>query len=764
MDAATITSSSFTLTPTGGSPVAATVSYSANVATLNPSAALANNTTYTAKLDTAIKAADGVALASAVTWSFTTVNAAPTVTAKTPADAATNVAVGSSATATFSRAMDATTITSSSFTLTPAGGSPVAATVSYSANVATLNPSAPLANNTTYTAKLDATIKAADGVALASAVTWSFTTANGAPTVTGKTPADGATGVATNIAPTATFSRAMNAATITSTSFTLTPSGGSPVAATVSCNSPCTTATLTPSGALANGTTYTAKVDTSATASDGVALASAVTWSFTTANGAPTVTAKTPADGATGVAVGVAPTATFSRAMEASTITTFSFTLTPAGGSPVAASVALTGNTATLTPSAPLATNTSYTAKLDTTVKAQDGVPLAAPVTWTFTTVNGAPTVTSTTPTAGAAGVATSTAPTATFSRAMDPSTITSSSFTLTPSGGTPVAATVALSGNTATLTPSAALASNTTYTAKLDTTVKAQDGAPLASPYTWTFTTATASNGPAVTSKSPADGATNVPTGYGSNVTKITATFDRTMDPASFTTATAVLKRPDGSQMPATPTCNSPCTTLTLTPTAVFDYAKTYSVTLTTGIKDAGGVPLGAPVTWSFTTTSTLIDPIRINAGATTPYTSPSTGFTWSADAYFKGGTTLSSPNTITGTTDPTLYKAQRVGNATSATWSYTISLPAGSYDVKLHFAEVQKTAAGQRVFNLDLFQTTGTDLASFDIYAQAGGANKALVKTFTGVVVNSGVSLRITTSVVTDFPAIAAIEVIPR
>jgi hypothetical protein len=450
--------------------------------------------------------------------------------------------------------------------------------------------------------------------------------------------------------------------------------------------------------------------------------------------------------------------------MEASTITTFSFTLTPAGGSPVAASVALTGNTATLTPSAPLATNTSYTAKLDTTVKAQDGVPLAAPVTWTFTTVNGAPTVTSTTPTAGAAGVATSTAPTATFSRAMDPSTITSSSFTLTPSGGTPVAATVALSGNTATLTPSAALASNTTYTAKLDTTVKAQDGAPLASPYTWTFTTATASNGPAVTSKSPADGATNVPTGYGSNVTKITATFDRTMDPASFTTATAVLKRPDGSQMPATPTCNSPCTTLTLTPTAVFDYAKTYSVTLTTGIKDAGGVPLGAPVTWSFTTTSTLIDPIRINAGATTPYTSPSTGFTWSADAYFKGGTTLSSPNTITGTTDPTLYKAQRVGNATSATWSYTISLPAGSYDVKLHFAEVQKTAAGQRVFNLDLFQTTGTDLASFDIYAQAGGANKALVKTFTGVVVNSGVSLRITTSVVTDFPAIAAIEVIPR
>src|SRR5207253_1341650 len=137
-------------------------------------------------------------------WSFTTVNAAPTVTARTPAAGATGVAITAAPTATFSRAMDASTITSTSFTLTPAGGSPVAATVGYSGTTATLTPNAALANNTTYTATLSTAVKASDGVALASSYSWSFTTVNAAPTVTANTPANNATGVATTAAPTAT--------------------------------------------------------------------------------------------------------------------------------------------------------------------------------------------------------------------------------------------------------------------------------------------------------------------------------------------------------------------------------------------------------------------------------------------------------------------------------------------------------------------------------------------------------------------------------
>src|SRR5439155_246470 len=151
------------------------------------------------------------------------------------------------------RAMDATTITSSSFTLTGPSGA-VAATIGYSGTTATLTPNAALANNTTYTASLSTTVKASDGVALASAVSWTFTTVNSAPTVTANTPANNATGVATTIPPAATFSRAMDATTITNATFTLTPQGGSAVTATVGYSG--TTATLTPTAALANNTVY----------------------------------------------------------------------------------------------------------------------------------------------------------------------------------------------------------------------------------------------------------------------------------------------------------------------------------------------------------------------------------------------------------------------------------------------------------------------------------------------------------------------------
>jgi hypothetical protein len=73
MDASTVTASSFTLAQ-GGSPVAASVTYnsSTNTATLTPSSQLSVGTTYTATLASSIKAADGVALASPVSWSFTT--------------------------------------------------------------------------------------------------------------------------------------------------------------------------------------------------------------------------------------------------------------------------------------------------------------------------------------------------------------------------------------------------------------------------------------------------------------------------------------------------------------------------------------------------------------------------------------------------------------------------------------------------------------------------------------------------------------------
>jgi len=182
---------------------------------------------------------------------------------------------------------------------------------------------------------------------------------------------------------------AMNASTITTSSFTL---GG--VSGSVSYNSSTYTATFTPSANLTYSTTYTATLSTAITNTYGTPLGSAYSWSFATVappdTTPPTVVSVLPASGATGVAVNTVVTATFSEAMSASTITTSNFTL-KAGTTPVSGSVAYNSSTytATFTPSANLTPNTTYTATLSTAITDAAGNPLASAYSWSFTTVMG---------------------------------------------------------------------------------------------------------------------------------------------------------------------------------------------------------------------------------------------------------------------------------------------------------------------------------------------------------------------------------------
>jgi hypothetical protein len=99
------------------------------------------------------------------------------------------------------------------------------------------------------------------------------------PTVAATSPVDGAAGVATSAAITATFSEAMNVATLTSTTFLVTR-GTTPVTGSVTRGS--STATFTPEPPLLHSTTYTATVTTGATDAAGNPLAASHSWSFTT--------------------------------------------------------------------------------------------------------------------------------------------------------------------------------------------------------------------------------------------------------------------------------------------------------------------------------------------------------------------------------------------------------------------------------------------------------------------------------------------------
>jgi Ice-binding-like/Bacterial Ig-like domain len=211
-----------------------------------------------------------------------------------------------------------------------------------------------------------------------------------APTVVSTDPASGATNVLVTTTVRATFSEAMNGATISATTFTLkqgsTAIGGAVTYAGV-------TATFTPTASLAASTVYIATITTGARSAAGLAMDAPYTWFFTTAGSgpvAPVVISTVPASAATNVILGTIVSADFSTAMNPATLSTTTFTLKN-GAVAVGGGVSSVGVTATFTPSAALATNTLYTAAISTGAQDVAGTPMAAPYTWSFTTGSGAP-------------------------------------------------------------------------------------------------------------------------------------------------------------------------------------------------------------------------------------------------------------------------------------------------------------------------------------------------------------------------------------
>ncbi len=323
-----------------------------------------------------------------------------------------------------------------------------------------------------------------------------------APTVTSTSPVSAATGVPINTKILVTFSEAMSPATITTSTFTL-KRGTTSVAGTVTYTG--VTATFAPSSNLAASAGHTATITTGARDLAGNALAANFVWSFTTGTipdtTPPLVTFTSPASAATGVPINTKVLVTFSEAMDPLTITTATFTLMQ-GTTSVSGTVTFASRTATFNPASNLAASTVYTATITAGVKDLAGNVLAANFVWSFTTGTTPdttpPLVASTFPVDAATGVAVNTDVLATFSEAMDPLTITASTFTL-KQGTTSVSGTVTYAGLTATLRPATNLTATTVYTATITTGARDLAGNVLAANFVWSFTTgSTGPQGPA--------------------------------------------------------------------------------------------------------------------------------------------------------------------------------------------------------------------------------------------------------------------------
>jgi hypothetical protein len=618
MSATTITTATFTVTGPGGA-VAGAVSYSGMTATFAPSAALAYETVYTATITTGATDLGGTPILGNYVWTFTTIAPTPVVVSTIPTNGAVNVSVSQMISATFNEAMNSATISGSTFTVNGPGGA-VAGTVAYSGVTATFTATAALSYSTVYTATITTGAENLTGAPLAANYVWTFTTITPPPLVIATIPVNGATGVPVTQVITAVFNEAMNCASLASpaTTFVLTGPGSTAVAGTVGCVGAA--ATFTPTTNLAVNTIYTATITTGAQDLAGTPLAGNYVWTFRTVPGSapPVVIFTIPTNGATGVPINQSVSATFSEAMNPSTISDTTFTLTGPGDVAVTGVVTYVpaGSVATFTPGASLALSTTYTATITTGATNLAGTALASNYTWSFTTAatgtSAAPTVILTIPLNGATAVPLNQTVSATFSEAMNPTTINSTTFTLTGPGTTAVDGLVSYAaiGNTLTFTPSVNLAPNTLFTATITTGAQDLAGNALAADYVWTFTTGATvlTTAPEIVSTIPANAATNVPLNQ-----RVNATFTEAMNPLSITTATFQLTGPGGTALAGTVSYDALDFIATFTPAAPLLINSSYTATLTTGVTDLEGNPLGnsgAPNPWTFTTGTAVVTP----------------------------------------------------------------------------------------------------------------------------------------------------------
>jgi endo-1,4-beta-xylanase len=179
--------------------------------------------------------------------------------------------------------------------------------------------------------------------------------------------------------------------------------------------------------------------------------------------------------------------------------------------------------------------------------------------------------------------------------------------------------------------------------------------------------------------------------------------------------------------------------------------YARDTTITLTaaaaSGSSFAGwsGACTGAAATCTLSITGRMTVTATFDRDGTTGIISINAGGSatgsFVADAYFGGGRTYSTTNAIDtslldgGVPPQAVLQTERYG-----TFTYTIPgfTPGSAQRVTLYFAEIYATTAGQRTFDVAI---NGTEvLSAFDVFAEAGGANRAIARTFETTADGSG------------------------
>ena len=335
----------------------------------------------------------------------------------------------------------------------------------------------------------------------------------------------------------------------------------------------------------------------------------------------PAVLSTNPTNGATNVPVNQSITVTFNEAMNPSTIGPSAFEMVDPGsndalksGKETSAAIEVNGtvaynvqnNTMSFTPTVKLAANTTFTCKVQSTVKDLHGNALQAAYVWTFSTGSIlSPTVIATDPSDKGTCVPLGKIVAATFSVPMDSFTINNATFLVTQ-GTTQINGNVSYTGSIASFTPTSALVTGSIYTATITTGVKNKSGISLQNNYVWIFTVG-CNSVPVVISTDPTNNAINVVRNK-----IITVTFSDAMDNSTIMATTFVVKY---GTVTVPGTFSYLGEKVTFTPSSNLLSGTTYTVTITTGVKNASGISLASEYAWTFSTIEPLVATVNLKS-----------------------------------------------------------------------------------------------------------------------------------------------------
>ncbi len=610
LEPTTVNASSFTVSGVSGS-----VSYESetHTAIFTPDTDLPVATTLTATLGTDITDQAGHPLAQAFSWAFTTADSpvdttAPTIVMRAPGVNAIDVARDTSIVVTFSEPMDGATIDVTSFSVTGKSG-----TVSYDTAQwqATFTPDSLFAYDETVTVTIAGSVTDLAGNAL-SQDSWSFRVApdRDPPTIVNRFPAADVSNVDINVNVMVTFSEAMDVATINTTTFTVSGKSGmvsyDPVQrrATFISDSPFTYDSLV-TVTLTSGVTDVA----------GNPL-NEESWSFRVApdRQAPTIINRSPEPNAVDVPLDSVVTIQFSEDINPNSINSNSVLLSP-GTNPLARiDYDSATYTVTLTPGSALRDLQLYRVYVLSGLRDLAGNRIIS-TNWTFTTIKETvpPSVISTTPAADATNVGINSPIIFEFDDQLDPSTITSSTFTIAsctqwviefPSGRrvcigwAQVATTPTYSpGGTQVSVDHEALVYSIRYQACASAAVEDDRDNPMGSSFCFWFTAEPDTGIPDVVSVSVQEGQRFV-----DRAANFDVCFDEAMAPSTLINQNIYI-----GGMTSTVTWNVSTLCATVNPNVLLPASSDLTLYITSGVKDLAGNSV-IPSSTNFRTQGTAV------------------------------------------------------------------------------------------------------------------------------------------------------------